>query len=288
MSRVLDTRTVRAIQLRAFDRGGRLQPFSDGSSSRTVHWDVSGNCLSPVTVELHGRKERRNERMITVSKDPSSRPNFVQMEVACRKCENCLRRKSYMWRMRAMHEWRIAPRTWLATFTLSPEALVSLLSRARVAAAKRGDDFDALPGADREFLGIEAEGYKDLQLWMKRLRKNSGKRFRYLLVAEAHKSGVPHWHMLLHEVDKPLSYDKDLKGTWPNGFDAFKLVRDAPAAGYVTKYLGKSIAARVRASIAYGGPVVPALPPIEEAEWSAAQPSRNERERGLPKQNTIP
>lgn len=206
-----------------------------------------------------------NERFTVVDGSASSRPNFVEMEVACRKCENCLRRKSAMWRLRAVHETRIASRTWLATFTLNPASLVMLLSRARVDARKGGFDFDALPGPE-QFLYLERRGFSEIQLWLKRLRKSSGKALRYLAVTEAHKSGVPHWHLLLHEVDKPLSYDKDLKGSWTLGFDSYKLVRSAHAAGYVAKYLAKDFAARVRASKLYGGPAVPELPPHVEMQ----------------------
>lgn len=265
MPRILDTRVVRRVQRTALANGGSVRPFADGTSSRTVLWNVAGNCSSPITVELHGRKERMNEKFLHVGADPNSKPNFVEMEVACRKCENCLRRKSAMWRLRAMHETRIASRSWLATFTLNPASLVTLLSRARVDARKGGFDYDGLSGPEK-FLYLEKRGFTEIQLWLKRLRKISGKSVRYLCVTEAHKSGNPHWHLLLHEVDRPLSYDRELKGSWPLGFDSYKLVRSAHAAGYVAKYLSKDFAARVRASKSYGGPVVPALPPKVKME----------------------
>lgn len=181
----------------------------------------------------------------------SAKPNFVEMHVPCRKCAACLRLRAYKWRNRALSEWRGSQRTWLCTLTLGPTAVSLLLAKVRVRLGRAGTDLEALPG-DEQFLELDREGFRDVQLWLKRLRKNSQAPIRYLCVTEAHKSGLPHWHVLLHETGKPLTYDGDLKGSWTNGFDSYKLVRDAAAAGYVCKYLSKDISARVRASLSYG------------------------------------
>jgi len=271
MPRILDVEVVASVQRKALANGGSVRQFaypSKGSHhSRTVEWDVAGNCQSPITVELHGRPRAPiGEKHMLLHRDGS--PRFVVMQVACRKCENCLRRRGYMWSMRARAEWGQANRTWLATLTLSPTALTLLLSRARVRLGRGGTDYDALAGPE-QFLELEKEGFREIQKYLKRLRKNSGKAIRYLCITESHKSGVPHWHLLLHEPDQPLSYDKDLKGSWTNGFDSYKLCRDAKAAGYVTKYLSKAIEARVRASSGYGGAQAPALPALPECERQA-------------------
>lgn len=254
MRRVLDPETVTRVQHRALANGGRLRPFADGAHSSTVQWDVAGNCQSPVSIELHGRHSAEmGEKMVVVS-NGENKPRFVQMEVACRQCDNCLRRRSAMWRIRGMSEWRAAPRTWLCTFTLSPTSLIRKLSSARVRLSRGGTDYEAMTEHEK-FLEVEKEGFSDVQLWLKRLRKNTQSRLRYLAVSEAHKSGVPHWHLLLHEQqeDRPIRYDAALAGSWPLGFASYKLVRSAQAAGYVTKYLSKSLSARVRASKGYGG-----------------------------------
>src|SRR5205814_1472707 len=81
----------------------------------------------------------------------------------------------------------------------------------------------------------------------------SAARFRYLLIAEAHKSGVPHFHMLLHEPDVANTVrHATLRDQWRYGFTNFKLVSDPRAAGYIAKYLAKDALARVRASKDYG------------------------------------
>lgn len=256
MRRILRPEVVREVQLKALSAGGSIRQFQrthvgpKGLNSRTVEWDISGNCQQPVKIELHGRHAKGNDKMLCVD-EPDKFPNFVEMEVACRKCENCLKRRGHLWRLRAKAEIHDAPRTWLATLTLSPEAWTVLLSKTRVRLGRSGTDLEALP-VNEQLFELDKVGFADLQLWFKRLRKIAP--LRYLAVTEAHKSGLPHWHVLLHEMspDTPLRYDTALKGSWPHGFDSYKLVSTANAAGYVTKYLTKSLGARVRASQAYG------------------------------------
>ena len=94
---------------------------------------------------------------------------------------------------------------------------------------------------------------KEITKWIKRLRKNTGSPLRYLIVVEKHKSGDPHFHLLIHEVDEdqPVLH-RHLNQLWTYGFDHFKLVEGDKAANYVCKYLSKSLLARVRASKRYG------------------------------------
>lgn len=186
--------------------------------------------------------------MVTAAK-PS---RFVEMWVACRKCKNCLQRRAAMWRLRAIAEWRLSARTWLATMTLRPDAYVMLLSSARRRLDRGGTDWDGLPEHEK-FCELEKEGFSNVQLWLKRLRKNTGSPIKYLSVTEAHKSGLPHWHLLIHEQreDKPIRH-KSLSGSWHLGFDDYRLIADAKAAAYASKYLSKTFSARVRASTKYG------------------------------------
>lgn len=277
MPRIMDASVVREVQRKALANGGSVRPFADGSHSRTVEWDVAGRCHSPVTVELHGRAAAEpGERRVLV-RGSDNRPNFVEMTVRCRKCSNCLRLRAYQWRMRAMSEWRASGRTWLATLTLSPTSWTLLQAKTRVRLSRGGTDWDTLPGPS-QFLEIESEGYREVQRWFKRLRKETGVSIRYLAVTEAHKSGLPHWHVLLHEAThERLSYNRQLKGSWTYGFDSYKLVRDAAAAGYVCKYLGKDISARVRASLSYGDRGVAPTPLGGLRSPSVAKERRRER-----------
>ena len=263
MARLHSPETVRRVQRLALANGGSIRPFADGAPSRTVVWDVASNCLSPVVVEMHGRASEGNIKMTNVT-PTCNRPNFAELTVPCRKCANCLRRKANNWRLRALSEFHSANRTWFSTLTVSPTSLIHLLSSCRVRLGRAGTDLEALSVQD-QFLELEREGFAHVQKWLKRLRKNDPESaIRYLAVTERHKSGVPHWHVLLHETAKPLSYDRSLKGSWRLGFDSYRLVSDARAAGYVTKYLAKSIEARVRASSRYGGAQPPLMPPLAE------------------------
>lgn len=110
---------------------------------------------------------------------------------------------------------------------------------------------------------------RPITLFLKRVRKLSNARIRYVIVCERHVSGDPHFHVLLHELNggdavlyKHLAGRQDVKdyvpAPWREGFTNWQLVGDRDeldgkrAAYYVAKYLSKSALARVRASKRYG------------------------------------
>ena len=151
-----------------------------------------------------------------------------------------------------MTEVVMAERTWFGTLTLRPDRQQFALDSARMKCARQGIDFDGLSDDERFRLRHNFVS-QELTRWMKRVRKNSGAPLRYCLVAEAHKSGAPHYHVLIHECDPALPVRKEvLKSAWTWGFTKFVLVKDQRAALYVTKYLSKDARARVRASLQYG------------------------------------
>ena len=158
--------------------------------------------------------------------------------------------------MRAVVELRATRgRTWFGTLTLAPQSHFEVVSRIRLRLAKRGEDFDTFPET-RQFSERVHEIGKEITLWLKRVRKESAAKLRYVLVAERHKSGLPHFHLLVHEVceDRPVA-ERTLRKQWHLGFSQFKLVAqgdETRTAGYVAKYLTKSALARVRSSVGYG------------------------------------
>lgn len=125
-------------------------------------------------------------------------------------------------------------------------------SRAMVRAAQRSTVVKELTSEDA-FEMQANEVAKEITLFLKRVRKQVGVgQLRYLLVREKHKSGLPHYHALIHESgETPIRY-KVLEDNWTLGFSKFKLLDDERTATYVTKYLGKSNDGRVRASLRYG------------------------------------
>lgn len=214
-------------------------------------WDISGTCENRRPVTLDGAAARlAGGRYVRAQ---GGRPLTVILYTRCRKCPPCLGRRRNLWAARARDEVALSTRTWFATLTLAPAAHWMLECRASARLTESGVDLRKLPAAER-FAEVVKEYAEELTRFMKRVRKNSGARLRYLLVAEPHKSGRPHFHALIHELgtDVPIRHAV-LRSAWNLGFTKFKLVeRDVKACWYVAKYLSKTVAARVRASLGYG------------------------------------
>jgi len=213
-----------------------------------VAWNIAGRCANPKGVEVTSRAftllgERKN--------------TWVEMQVRCRRCPACLRHKASEWRTRSQIEVLAWPRSYLGTLTLSPEEQYRALAEASSRLAASAVDFDRL--SDREQFAERCQTIGVwLQRYLKRCRWEMGIRARYLLVAERHKSGLPHFHLLFHEVD-PYTHDQwdtycVLKSQWPHGHSDFQGISpgDLGACRYVTKYITKSAETRVRASARYG------------------------------------
>ena len=208
--------------------------------------DYSRGCVNPVLLELTGRPDQIRV-CLKVEKDS---PLFVDLKVPCRKCPVCLEHRRRLWTARGIHEVRASTRTWFGTLTIAPEMRFrcSLIARSEV--AKRGADYGLL-SASEQFKAIERVTSREVTKWLKRVRKNSGAKFRYLLVSEAHKDGFPHYHVLMHEHGSEVS-KRVLETAWRYGFSQFRLVDGEGPVGYVSKYLAKSALTRVRASQRYG------------------------------------
>lgn len=213
----------------------------------SFEWDVSGRCRAPKSVELFARPNKFTKHHSWSPTQVSSLR--LNLSVPCRQCGPCLIARGLRWRRRARIETQFAPRTWFATLTFRPDvqnaAFYSVLKA-------RGSPRDS----EEEFK-FRCEGLgQELTKYLKRLRKNSGVGIRYLLVAERHKSGLPHYHALFHERDylRPLLH-RELSDAYGLGHAKFKLVQKSEeGVRYVTKYVSKDAAARVRASLSYGSP----------------------------------
>lgn len=242
---------IHALQLRALQSGARpltpVYPWSKSALPSRVEWNIAGDCLSPVERVVVGRTETKG-RGLHVSVGAS-----VYLSVKCRRCENCERKRAAHWRFRAVNEVAQAERTWFATFTMSPLEHGRAPMRYRQQYARKFPSEPPLATA----AGMEervADFGRQLTLYFKRLRKATGVRLRYLLVAESHKNGLPHFHALIHELaGEPLLY-RQLVAEWHLGFSSFKLVEEGyKAARYVAKYISKaSTRTRMRCSLAYG------------------------------------
>ena len=226
--------------------------------SRRGIWDVSRDCDDPVPVVLHSRQTEK----IDFRKGASNpvRPGIeITLLTACRKCRVCMAKRTKLWTWRAREELTVAPRTWFGTYTVEPAKHYWI---DELAATKTGN-FWKLPEAKKFELRTRVLG-REATLYLKRIRKELGGQFRYLLVSEMHDSvntdpimiGRPHLHMCLPEVHgQPTFRKRDLQKQWPLGFSNLKIT-ETGAEWYIAKYLAKALDARVRASKEYGNPPV--------------------------------
>lgn len=220
----------------------------------TWSWDISGGCLTPHTVELVGtepawRAKARGRRPPRI---------FLDLDVPCRRCEPCRKRRAMTWAAKAHTEIEQSYRTWFVTLTMNDRERYLSRARAQKACAEDALDFEALSSCD-QFRAWVKGAYPNVQRYIKRLRKEAGP-LRYLCVAEAHNGGgpaqdSPHFHLLIHEPT-PLENlkEKMLRTHWRghgHGFAEAKLA-DAASAWYCCKYLTKETNDRVRASFKYG------------------------------------
>ncbi len=208
-----------------------------------------GDCSTPVELCARGLPDaflvRRGLEMET--------PAVCTINVRCRSCIQCSRHRARLWAARARDEIAAASRTWFGTLTLSPENALKSLFAAELKLSQTGWQLPEVSETEL-FNAVVDQVSPELTRWLKRVRKNSGAALRYVLVSEAHKSGLPHWHLLLHEVTGTVR-KRQLEDAWRNGFSHFRLVDkvDSRVPYYITKYLTKSATTpRLRASKDYG------------------------------------
>lgn len=259
--------------------GTALEAGAERKTLGHVLWNVAGNCTAPRDVEVHARpdawafpvcpqglsadwwkafkdagliqKELR-ARGFAYDGRFSAHALWITITVRCRRCAECLKQRAAKWRTAAMTELERSSRSWFCTFTLNPHEQFMLTCKSAIAEQKRSVDFHTLEGPDAFRSRVRTFG-PDIGRFFKRVRKNSGAKIRYLWVAEAHKTGLPHFHALLHECDPARPLRKAvIKDAWGYGFSDVKLVNDQAPAWYVCKYLTKYASARVRASLHYG------------------------------------
>lgn len=247
--RVLHMDRFNLILTTAMQNGGRRVTMLRST------WDISGDCYNPWTTILEGRPEAPHGEKTIIVGPGLQKPGVLELETRCRKCERCLKHRMRRWAGAVRREHAASSRTWFGTLTLSPDEHWKAQMRATARLAAQGIDFDALDDS-AQFLERHRAIGPDLTKYVDRVRKESGAKLRYLLVAEVHESGLPHYHMLYHE--QPLGgvvRHRTLSTQWKLGFERWRLANtqkseDNPT--YLCKYLSKSLLARVRASQGYG------------------------------------
>lgn len=240
--------TVHRLAAKALASGGTLV-----NASR-IRWDIAGNCERSYVTEYYARPSRRKNGFPQIVVGPGTpAPMTVEIHTRCRECEPCKTARRRLWSYRAEAETRLWPRTWFGTLTLRPDDHYRMLARARAKLDRQGVDYDTL-SAEEQFRLLDQQIWSELNKMFKRIRSAHKGALRYFIVAEAHASGLPHYHALIHQCDElPLRYTTIAK-QWPHGFVKWRLVKSVQEVRYVAKYLSKSAVARVRASQAYGTP----------------------------------
>ena len=135
--------------------------------------------------------------------------------VRCNECIECHNYKRWIWTQRIKVEC-INSKSWFLTLTYN---------------------------------GEEKEGYRDVQLMLKRLRKKFN--FRFMCKSELQKRGVVHYHLAVHgDLTR-----RQVESEWKYGYRNAKLMKsENHLARYIAKYITKDErkGKNYRASIRYG------------------------------------
>lgn len=259
----------------------KLLAYRTAPTRVDVPWEPF--CDNPVSIH---RAKRASETTMSVE---------ANLKAPCRVCPKCLQFRQMKWRERAINELNQCQakggRSWWTTLTFDEVHLSMVRTEARKLPLPRvrssGDPADDRKRA--EAARVERAAYAHLQRYFKRLRVVGKAGFRYLAIFElGEKHGRGHYHVLFHETRAPLS-SRLLEGQW-RSISQPRLVRDQSngLAGYLTKYLTKSLGTRPRASVRYGdlksdhypGMVLPSRQRMIAGEATVSPMAGNEDARG--------
>lgn len=284
MDRSIDVSSIEGLQA-AILATGKVDDTIIGRGGVIVKGMMAGDCQNPIEIYRAGWSTGPSGKceLNTLSGSAGKLRKAVSVKLRCRQCTSCLRARGRYWRRAAMNEMAqsaiVGGRTWFGTLTLTPEYQAEATYRAMSAVG--GPDVFWELSPQKQFAERHHAVQRQLTLALKRLRKEMGAgAFRYLLVCEAHKSGLPHYHMLIHECSATLSVRKSsLNDFWRLGFSQWRLAKPE-AAAYVAKYLSKAALARVRASQRYGSWVHQTVSTTEQRDGNVphAKATRGEAE----------
>lgn len=224
----------------------------------SARWECHGDCLAPYWTQYFGRPRPHSGDPFRPDKFHTFKGGQMTMHLdistRCRNCDNCRRARFLEWRHRIREEVRSAARSWFGTLTMSPEIHYRVMVSARLEASATSVPWESLP-PDERWRRVALTSLKEVTKYVKRVRKEANVPFRYVVVTERHKSGLPHFHALVHEIElKPVRHST-LSKQWHLGFEKWRLVKPVEGkdvADYVAKYVAIEAAARIRASQGYG------------------------------------
>lgn len=251
MEHFTDYRAVHRLRVYSKIHGvySELTDFGEpGQKLASFNVDFSGDCEEPAKVTKVGLgpqfRSKKFDKVVRLYQ-PGNEDAFengtltAYMSVRCRRCDRCVN-----WRRRRLcrqteAEAAVGGRCWFVTLTFNK---------------KERKKYESL----QEF---RKGALRHLTLFMKRLRKASKGRLRFISVLEAHSDGSPHLHMILIEPEgQKVIGERAIKTAWymPHrlGFAEAKLIGTSAedrtrAIRYVTKYITKA-AFSVRHSTKWG------------------------------------
>lgn len=256
-----------------------------------LHWRIGGQCAEPRPLPLFVMKGKLTARGAKAAQRRRQQRGYRDYQMVlvlmarCRKCPACKLLRQREWIARARREIALASRAWMFTGTFGPLVIAALWTRAREA---HPEDFRPAPAhvlpawlvelaktdhvtasqiaeasqrarlaahENRQFAHIVAEVRREIQLYLKRIRFESGAKLRYLFVIERHASGEPHVHALIFERGAVPVKERCLRVQWASrlGFAKARLVTSARSAPwYVCKYITKNSYGRMQNSSFFG------------------------------------
>lgn len=174
-------------------------------------------CLNPLVLNVGIRKydfkitneEIRRDPVLRQIAEDNKRPATIL--APCGKCYNCRINRARDWTIRVMLEHTYGPSRAYPLFFLTLTY-------------------------DNEHIGDNNLNYRDIQLFMKRLRKHySGHEIKYIVCGEyGSRTGRAHWHLLF--LGLPKYEPHVIRSLWINGFIKLEYVRSYSAVGYILKY----------------------------------------------------
>lgn len=204
-------------------------------------------CYHPVQCWLEEGRDQRGSRPITFSRAKADLSS--EMKIPCGGCIGCRIDRSKKWAIRCVNEASLHKENSFVTLTYNNEKLDE----------KCGilDDHDGI-------INQWSLNAREFQLFVKRLRKKTGKKIRYYHCGEyGDLYSRPHHHVCFFGLDFPdkqaykktsagtIYQSKELEEIWGNGFCVVGEVTYQSAA-YVARYIMKKITG-IRAADHYGG-----------------------------------
>jgi hypothetical protein len=179
-------------------------------------------CYKPIPAWFAKNRNENGKRELVFNGPKGAPLETGRLEIPCGKCVGCKTQRARAWAIRLLHESKMHHENAFLTLTFNDDNLPTSLAP------------------------------RDLQLFFKRLRHHSQRKFRYYAVGEyGERLGRPHYHVILFGYDFPdKTYwkgskyrqyrSKLLETCWPNG-NALCGTLTPASAQYVTKYAIKQI-----------------------------------------------